>query len=159
MDKLKEMQDVIQTLKDDNVALMKENASLKRQIGGYKTANENYKKQVAELKERVGHYKDLDLEGDHLYEDKIAELDDARKEIEHLKAVVDDVVPKKDYDELAEKLKRKNAFVEQLQERVQTLSLEKSALESAISLQEGIVKDLEGEIEQISKPWWKKIFK
>jgi chromosome segregation ATPase len=159
MDKLKvEMQSIIQTLKDDNVALMKENASLKRQIGGYKTANENYKKQVAELKGRVGHYKALDLEGDHLYEDKIAELDDARKEIERLKAVRNNVVPKKDYEELEKTLESKKVFIERLQERVQTLSLEKATLESTISLQDGIIKDLEGEIEQMSKPWWKRLF-
>ena len=158
MDKLKEMQGIIQTLKDDNVSLMKENASLKRQIGGYKTANENYKKQVAELKGRVGHYKALDLEGDHLYEDKIAELDDARKEIERLKAVRNDVVPKKDYDELEKTLESKKVFIERLQERVQTLSLEKATLESTITLHEGVIKDLEHVIDELSKPWWKKVF-
>lgn len=40
------MEQTIQTLKGDNQELMKENASLKRQIGGFKTSNERYKKQA-----------------------------------------------------------------------------------------------------------------
>lgn len=36
----------IQALKGDNQELMKENASLKRQIGGFKTSNYRYKKQA-----------------------------------------------------------------------------------------------------------------
>ena len=34
------MEQTIQTLKGDNQELIKENASLKRQIGGFKTSNE-----------------------------------------------------------------------------------------------------------------------
>lgn len=40
------MEQTIQTLKGDNQELMKENASLKRQVGGYKTSNDRYKKQA-----------------------------------------------------------------------------------------------------------------
>ena len=40
------MEQTIQILKGDNQELMKENASLKRQIGGYKSSNEHYKKQA-----------------------------------------------------------------------------------------------------------------
>ena len=158
MDKLKEMRGIIQTLKDDNVVLMKENASLKRQIGGYKTANENYKKQVAELKGCVGHYKALDLEGDHFYEDKIAELDEAKKEIERLKAVRNDVVPKKDYEELEKTLESKKVFIEQLQEKAHSLLVEKAGLERSLSMKEDVINDLKNEIIELSKPWWKKLF-
>ena len=65
-----------------DLSLLEEIKSLKRKIGGYQTSNENYRKQVAELKERVEHYKALDLEGDQLYEKKIAELEEAKKLIE-----------------------------------------------------------------------------
>lgn len=40
------MEPTIQTLKGDNQELMKENASLKRQIGGFKASNYRYKKQA-----------------------------------------------------------------------------------------------------------------
>lgn len=40
------MEQTIQTLKGDNQELIKENASLKRQIGGFKTSNDRYKKQA-----------------------------------------------------------------------------------------------------------------
>lgn len=40
------MEQTIQTLKGDNQELMKENASLKRQIGGYKSSNSRYKQQA-----------------------------------------------------------------------------------------------------------------
>ena len=158
MSNISDKEKTIQTIKGDNEELIKENISLRRHLGGYKTSNNNYKKQVAELKAHVEHYKALALEGDHLYEDKIAELDDARKEIERLKAVRKDVVPKKDYNELEKTLERKNVFIEQLQERVQTLSLKKATLESTITLHEGAIKDLEHGIEELSKPWWKKLF-
>ena len=71
MSEIGEMEKTIQTIKGDNEALIMENLSLKRHLCGYKTSNNNYKKQVEELKARVGHYKALDLEGDHLYEDNL----------------------------------------------------------------------------------------
>ena len=131
---------------------------LSHQIGGYKTTNENYRKKVAELKERIEHYKELDLEGDHLYEDKIAELDNARKEIMRLQSVRNDVVPKKDYDELVEKIESKNAFIDQLQEKVQSLMIDNSKLQGTVSMNESVIKGLEETVDELSKPWWKKIF-
>ena len=158
MSKISDMEKTIQTIKGDNEELIKENISLKRHLGGYKTSNDNYKKQVAELKERIEHYKALDLEGDHLYEDKIAELDNAKKEIERLKAVRNDVVPKKDYDEIVEKIESKNSFIEQLQEKVQGLMIDNSKLQSTVSMNESVIRELEEAVDELSKPWWKRIF-
>lgn len=152
------MEKTIQTIKGDNEELIKENISLKRHLGGYKTSNDNYKKQVEELKARVEHYKALDLEGDHLYEDKIAELDEAKKEIMRLQSMRNDVVPKKDYDELAKKLESKNSFIEQLQEKVQELRIDNFKLQEAIDVKEDYIKELEDNIEELSKPWWKRLF-
>lgn len=45
-----DMEQTIQTLKGDNQELMKENASLKRQIGGYKAAFERYRKNLEKCK-------------------------------------------------------------------------------------------------------------
>ena len=158
MSEISDMEKTIQTIKGDNEELIKENISLKRHLGGYKTSNDNYKKQVAELKERIEHYKALDLEGDHLYEDKIAELDNAKKEIERLKAVRNDVVPKKDYDEIVEKIESKNSFIEQLQEKVQGLMIDNSKLQSTVSMNESVIRELEEAVDELSKPWWKRIF-
>ena len=135
----------------DNSKLLSELEHWKKVAAGSKGRNK-------QLMERIEHYKNLDLEGDHLYEDKIAELDEVKKEINYLRQERSDVVPKKDYEELEKSFENKNEYIEKLQERVQTISLEKAALESTISLQEGIIKDLEGEIEQMSKPWWKRLF-
>jgi chromosome segregation ATPase len=41
-----DMEQTIQTLKGDNQELMKENASLRRKIGGFKASNNRYKKQA-----------------------------------------------------------------------------------------------------------------
>lgn len=45
-DEKQEMEKTIQTIKGDCEHLAQENASLKRQIGGFKTSNEKYKKQA-----------------------------------------------------------------------------------------------------------------
>jgi len=150
-EKIKDLEERIAIMQADNSKLLSELEHWKRVASGAKGRNK-------QLSERIEHYKNLDLEGDHLYEDKIAELDDARKEIERLKAVRNDVVPKKDYEELEKTLESKKVFIERLQERVQTLSLEKATLESTITLHEGVIKDLEHIIDELSKPWWKKVF-
>ena len=111
-----------------------------------------------QLTERIAHYKALDLEGDHLYEDKIAELDNTRKEIMRLQSVRNDVVPKKDYDELVEKIESKNSFIDQLQEKVQSLMIDNSKLQGTVSMNESVIKGLEETVDELSKPWWKKIF-
>jgi predicted negative regulator of RcsB-dependent stress response len=51
MESKNSVEQTIQTLKGDNEELMKENASLKKQISGFKTSNANYKKQIAHLKQ------------------------------------------------------------------------------------------------------------
>ena len=150
-EKIKDLEERIAIMQADNSKLLSELEHWKKVAAGSKGRNK-------QLMERIEHYKNLDLEGDHLYEDKIAELDSVKKEINLLRQERSDVVPKKDYEELEKSFENKNEYIEKLQERVQTLSLEKATLESTISLQEGIIKDLEGEIEQMSKPWWKKVF-
>ena len=150
-EKIKDLEERIAIMQADNSKLLSELEHWKKVAAGSKGRNK-------QLMERIEHYKNLDLEGDHLYEDKIAELDEVKKEINYLRQERSDVVPKKDYEELEKSFENKNEYIEKLQERVQVLSLEKATLESTISLQEGIIKDLEGEIEQMSKPWWKRLF-
>lgn len=150
-EKIKDLEERIAIMQADNSKLLSELEHWKKVAAGSKGRNK-------QLMERIEHYKNLDLEGDHLYEDKIAELDEVKKEINYLRQERSDVVPKKDYEELEKTLESKKVFIEQLQERVQTLSLEKATLESTISLQDGIIKDLEHEIDELSKPWWRRLF-
>lgn len=150
-EKIKDLEERIAIMQADNSKLLSELEHWKKVAAGSKGRNK-------QLMERIEHYKNLDLEGDHLYEDKIAELDEVKKEINYLRQERSDVVPKKDYEELEKSFENKNEYIEKLQERVQVLSLEKATLESTISLQEGIVKDLEHEIDELSKPWWRRLF-
>ena len=98
MESKNSMEQTIQTLKGDNEELIKENASLKKQISGFKTSNANYKKQIAHLKQ-------LDKEGDELNEKRLKELAEKDKVIRGLQEQVNYLTQKytkmtNDLDEL-----------------------------------------------------------
>ena len=93
---------------------------------------EHWKKVAAGLKghnkklaERVEHYKQLDLEGDGLYEKKIAECEEKDKVISGLNSQV---------SKLNRCIESKNNEIKALSEKLETLQ------------------------NQMSKPWWKKVF-
>lgn len=125
----------MEILRSDNVELAKTIESLKRKIGGYKTSNDGYRKKITELQERVEHYKHLDIEGDELYENKIAECDDLKAQLE-----------------------KKQGFIEQLQERIHEMNIIKAGLESEIVNKNAIIDEMDAEIVRLEKPWWRKIF-
>lgn len=140
------VEQTIQTLKGDNEELMKENASLKKQISGFKTSNANYKKQIAHLKQ-------LDKEGDELNEKRIAEMDVMKKN--HLAEVkqLEQSIKEKD-----EKIAEKDKVVNGLQEQVRELIQKKNKLEAEAAANKDYITELEDTIEDLRKPWWKKIF-
>jgi chromosome segregation ATPase len=141
------MEQTIQTLKGDNEELMKENASLKKQISGFKTSNANYKKQIAHLKQ-------LDKEGDELNEKRIAEMDVMQKN--HLAEVkqLGQSIKEKD-----EKIAEKDKVVNGLQEQVRELIQKKNKLEAEAAANKDYITELEATVEDLRKPWWKKIFR
>ena len=164
-EKIRDLEERLALIKVDNSRLLEELRQSKKAASGYKGKNVQFQKELKDLKEqlenmkmRMEHYKQLDLEGDHLYEDKIAELDSAMKEIHYLRQERDDVVPKKDYYELEKSVEKKKAFIEQLQERVQELMIERSNLQCSVKAKDNIIEELEETIDELSKPWWKKIF-
>ena len=145
-----------------------ENTSLKRQIGGYKTAKSNYEKKVeritkgsaaviddyaeqvrtlqqelAEAKSCVEHYRQLDKEGDELNEKRIA-----------------DIEALKNQNEKREKeLQSAKVEIQSLKEVNTTLSRQIVQLED--SLNEALVQrdDYRANYEAImSLPWYKRIF-
>ena len=143
---IKDLEQRLALMDADNSALAVELAHYKKVAAGLKGRNK-------QLAEQVEHYKNLDLEGDHLYEDVITELDKAKKEINQLLKQICDVVPKKDYEELEKTLERKKVFIEQLQEKAHALLVEKAGLESSLSIKEDVINDLKNEIVELSKPW------
>lgn len=109
--------------------------SLKRQLGGLKTSNANYRKRVEQLKGQVEHYKALDIEGDELYEKKIAECENLTKQLDTANLTI---------DELRGQIASYNNQILEYKDRIASLKEENNGLHDAI------------EYEQ--KPWWKKIF-
>ena len=164
-EKIKALEQRMELVITDNSALLEELRQCKKAASGYKGKNVQFQNELKSLKQQkenleasIEHYKNLDLEGDHLYENKIAELDSAMKEIHCLRQERDDVVPKKDYDEIEKSIENKKAFIEKLQQKVQELMIERSSLQCSIKMKDNIIKELEENIDELSKPWWKKIF-
>lgn len=141
-----DMDQTIQTLKGDNEELMKENVSLKKQISGFKTSNANYKKRIANLKQ-------LDKEGDELNEKRIAEMDVMQKN--HLAEVkqLGQSIKEKD-----EKIAEKDKVVSGLQEQMVELIRKNRELESKNESNADYITELEKTVDDLRKPWWKKIF-
>lgn len=136
---IQELVERVDVLTSDNEALMAEGISLKRQIGGLKTSNVNYKKQVEKLKERVEHLTKLDREGDELYEGKIAEIEEIKKRHN-------------------EELKEKQRVTDGLSAQVHELIEKNRELETKVSVNNEYIAELEATIEELEKPWWKRLF-
>lgn len=109
--------------------------ALKRKLGGLKTSNANYRKQVEQLKGQVEHYKGLEIDGDELYEKKIAECKELQKQLDMANLTI---------GELRGQIASYNNQILEYKDRIASLQEENNVLYDAI------------EYEQ--KPWWKKLF-
>lgn len=109
--------------------------SLKRQLGGFKKSNANYRKQVERLKVQVEYYKCLNIDGNELYEKKIAECEELKKQLDMANLTI---------GELRGQIASYNNQILEYKDRIASLQEENNGLYDAI------------EYEQ--KPWWKKIF-
>ena len=117
------------------IELEGEIVSLKHQLGGLKKSNANYRKKVEQLKGQVEHYNGLDIDGDELYEKKIAECEKLQKQLDMAKLTI---------GELSGQNASYNNQILEYKDRIASLKEENNGLYDAI------------EYEQ--KPWWKKIF-
>ena len=135
MAKENENEKTVKMLIEDNTALMLELGSLKRQLGGLKTSNTNYRKQVEQLKVEVEHYKGLDVEGDELYEKKIQECEELRKKLDMANLTA---------DELRGQIASYNNQILDYKDKIEGLK--------------GEVENLHKIIKYEKTPWWKKIF-
>ena len=117
------------------IELEGEIVSLKRQLGGFKKSNANYRKQVEQLKGQVEHYNGLDIDGDELYEKKIAECEKLQNQLDMANLTI---------GELRGQIAYYNNQILEYKDRIASLQEENNGLYDAI------------EYEQ--KPWWKKLF-
>lgn len=150
-EKIKDLEERIALMDASDSALCADLAHFKKVAAGLKGRNK-------QLAERIKHYKNLDLEGDHLYEDKIKELEDAQREIQSLRSFRNDLAPITKVKELEKSIEIKNQFIEQLQENVQELKIQLCEAESKNDSQKSIIDELDETVNKLSKPWWRKLF-
>lgn len=130
------------SLDEQNEELRKENLSLKRQIGGYKRANKEYRSKV----------KDLQI----LVAEKESQIVCLQKEIKE-KTPCNTVTTTK-FAELEQSLESKNAVIDSLKEKIQELVMKNIELERKVENNDEIVNEYEETIAELRKPWWKRIF-
>lgn len=121
-EKIKDLEQRLALMDADNSALAADLEHWKKAAAGAKGRNK-------QLAERVEHYKNLDLEGDVLYEKALAEIDAKKKVIEGL-----------------------HSQVKELSDKVTELNDEKVKLKAANT-------DLELALSYEQMPWWKKMFR
>lgn len=110
------------------------------------------------LKREAERCKALDIEGDNLYEEKIAECEQLKKELHEARTVKENTVPYAKVAELEQALESKNSFVESLQGRVQELLVERSRLRDSLDVMESERESLYNTIMELRKPWWRRLF-
>ena len=174
----KEVQSIIkenEILRKDGASMAIDIKSLKSKIGGYMTANETYRKIVAKLNERVEHYKALCMEGDHLYEERIGREQSIVKdfkaqiaEIQRQHLIVINELNSEHANkigklelrikELNETVDAKQNFITSLQDAASQKMVELSEKEAKLNAQDDIIRELECTVEDLRRPWWKKIF-
>ena len=119
------------------IEMQSEIVSLKRQIGGYKRSNEEYRLKIKDLRTLMSK-KDMD--------------------IAKLKTVSNDVVPTIKFAELEQSLESKKVMIESLQEKIQSLMVENHELKSKILGNNDIIEEYERTIDDLRRPWWKRLF-
>lgn len=122
--------------------LTKEVSHLRSQIGGLRKANDMYRKKIKELEKLAKHNRAVDIEGDHLYEEKLAELEKTKKELGKCILKVED----------------KESDIEALQKKCSELLKTNKDLESRVAAFEELTDEAEKTIAELRKPWWKRLF-
>ena len=119
-EKIKDLEERIAMMDADNSSLCTDLEHWKKVAAGLKGRNK-------QLSERLQHYKDLDLEGDGLYEKKIAECAEKDKVIEGLRC------------------------------QVNNIAIKNKELEATVSAKQELIDEMELTIQELQKPWWKKM--
>ena len=119
--KIKDLEQCIALMDADNSALAVDLEHWKKVAAGLKGSNK-------QLSEKIKHYKELDLEGDKLYEKALAEIDENNKVIKGLQSQVTEL----------------NIKLEKVKRERNELKITNTDLELALKYEQ--------------MPWWKKLF-
>ena len=128
-EKIKDLEKLIAIMQSDASQLTEDLAHWKKVAAGLK----GYNKQLAE---RVEHYKQLDLEGDELYEKRLAEIDVLKSAIKEKDATIVG---------LESQARKMSETMQEQSERIERLKNDISAADANLEY-------------YMSLPWWKKIF-
>ena len=120
-EKIKDLEERIAIMQASDSELCADLEHWKKVAAGLKGRNK-------QLAERVEHYKQLDLEGDALYEKKIAECDEKDKVIEGLRCQVNDI------------------------------AIKNKEFEATVFAKQELIDEMELTIHELRKPWWKRMF-
>lgn len=120
-EKIKDLEERIALMDATDSALCTDLEHWKKVAAGLKGRNKQLEKQLE-------HYKELDLEGDGLYEKKIAECAEKDKVIEGLRCQVNDI------------------------------AIKNKEIEATVFAKQELIDELELTVLELQKPWWKKIF-
>ena len=140
----------IQTIKGDIQELMEENASLKRQICGFKASNNRYKKQA---------------KNDAIYIKSLQNvLDDAKDEVDRIKTYAKESDEKN--EKKAEQIASLNATVEEKDRVIAGLQSQIAELNKRIANNEKNIQDIRGERDVAianyeyvcGLPWYQRMF-
>lgn len=129
--------------------LTKEVSHLRSQLGGYKKSNDLYRKKIAKLEKLATHNRAVDIEGDHLYEEKLAELEKTKKELGDVSLKI---------AEYKSSIETKDGFIEALQQKCSGLMVENKELTSRVTAFEELIDEAEETIAELRQPWWKRLF-
>lgn len=145
-----DMEQTIQTLKCDNQELMKENASLKRQICGFKASNNRYKKQAKDDAHYVNSLQNL--------------LDESQGEVDRIKTYAKESDEKN--EKKAEQIASLNSTVEEKDRVIAALQSKIAELNKRIANNEKNIQDLTDErdvaianYDYVCRlPWYQRMF-
>ena len=104
---------------------------------------------IVKLEKLAKHNRAVDIEGDHLYEEKLAELEQTKKELCDVSLKV---------AEYKSSIETKDGVIESLQQKCIDLIVEKRKLTSRVSALEELIEEVEETIVELRKPWWKRLF-
>ena len=129
--------------------LTKEVSHLRSQIGGFRKANDMYRKKIKKLEKLVKHNRAVDIEGDHLYEEKLAELEQTKKELCDVSLKV---------AEYKSSIETKDGVIESLKKKCSGLMVENKELTNRASALEELIDEAERTVAELRQPWWKRLF-
>lgn len=129
--------------------LTKEVSHLRSQIGGFRKANDMYRKKIKKLEKLAKHNRAVDIEGDHLYEEKLAELEQTKKELCDVSLKV---------AEYKSSIETKDGVIESLKKKCSGLMVENKELTNRASALEELIDEAERTVAELRQPWWKRLF-